>query len=875
MKLTRVVRLLTLLAILFSIVTPVSADRSPAVKIKGGNLTMAPGEFSVLEFSSRHKEWMKDYSWEVNKENVVEVDEKTGRVDALGTGKAIITLHGTFRNGKVFKDRALVRVKSRGTPIVAPVKELQNNNRPDFMMGADVSSLYRIMEADKSFYNLQGKKSHLFDILSENGVNWVRLRVWNDPYDPFGNPYGGGNNNLDTTIALAKQAKERGMKLFVTFHYSDFWAHPGQQIKPKAWEDLNGQELVDAVGDYTTESLEKMKQAGVYPNMVGIGNETNSDILEQSFHLTSEGYMNPQAVNILKAGAAAVRRTDPNANDPEKKTLVSFHLANGNNTWLYESFAKAMEKNHVDYDAIGASYYPSWHGTYDEVLSNLNHITEEYGKYAFIAETAYPWSIKQNAGDDTPQNFKPGDVSTVGLAASVQGQSTALREVLNVAASIKDKKGLGAFYWEPAWLPGNTTGWATPYGTGWETAGLFDINGYALPSLKTFQLVRGNQSVPKSADEYEYGWETEVVINEGGSLELPAKIAAVKYNGMMGDTKRTITKQPVEWNQRDVAQVDVHTPGEYIVFGSVAGKKHHAFAQVIVRESDSAKADAPTFSVPDGSDVNVVDGDGYSYSTREVVRGGSYIKLSTKTPNAGIYFTLDGANPIDGTGATRQLVGAPYIKPYDSIRVYAGPIQISQNVKVQAAAKRTGYHYVSGQWGSEKDILDYSPVVSHSYKAVYDYRNDLLFNGGFETGNLKGWKLKSNSENAQVITPNDYVTYAYAGDHSFKFSLDQGDRMSLSQNVHRIPDGEYKLTLYARGDNQTSDQTEMRLSAFTKGKRYTSHVETAVVPGGKMIWRKYSVEHIKVKNGQLKISFDARTSSAYTGYLDHVVLEKM
>ncbi|WP_173915339.1 glycosyl hydrolase 53 family protein [Halobacillus sp. Marseille-Q1614] len=872
MKSGKLLSLFLIVLMLFSIVPPVSAEKS-SVEIKGGDLSMVPGDFTVLQFSANGTS-IEDYSWEVSNDHVVDVDSHTGRIDAVGTGQAALTLNATDDNGKDYQVTRKVTVSGGPAPIVEPVHELQNNNRPDFMMGADVSSLHQIMEEGKKFYNLDGQESHLFDVLEENGVNWVRLRVWNDPYDKFGNPYGGGNSNLDSTIALAKQAKERGMNLFVTFHYSDFWAHPGQQIKPKEWSDLEGEELVDAVGDFTTESLEKMKAESVYPNMVGIGNETNSDILDQKFNLTSEGYMNPVAVDIFKAGAAAVRSTDPHADDPENKAMVSFHLANGNNTWLYNSFASAMEKNDVDYDAIGASYYLSWHGTYDEVLNNLNNITEKYGKYAFIAETAYPWTIQEDAGDDTPQNFKHGDVSTVGLAASIQGQATALREVINVAANIKNEKGLGAFYWEPAWLPGNTTGWATPYGTGWEVAGLFDINGYALPSLQTFNLVRGGQMVPDDAEEYAYGWETQVVLNKGNSLQMPEEIIAVKNNGMMGDSKRSITKQPVEWNEENVAEVNVNVPGEYIVFGSVAGKENNAFAHVIVRENASSAAKAPTFSLPDGREVNVADGDGYSYSTRHVVKGGSYIELDTETPNAGIYFTIDGANPISGSGSTKELAGAPYIKDYDSIRVYAGPIQISQNVNIQAASKRSGYNYVSGQWGSERTILDYSPIVSSSYKAVYDYSDELLANGGFETGNLRGWKLKSKAAEAEVITPDDFVTEAYAGDHSLKFSLEPGEKLNLRQKVKKLPDGQYKLSLYARGENQTTDETDMQLSAITQGKELSTKVETMDVPGGKMIWRKYSIENIEVRNGNLEINFDAETSGSYSGYLDHFVLEK-
>ena len=582
-KIRQVFASLLTLVMLFSI-APNSSAKELSVTIEGGDFTMVPGDFSVLRINPQDGLNLKDVTWGVDQNHVVNIDSKTGRIDAIGTGKATITLTALDENNNRHEATSEVTVSGRSTPIIEPIPELQNNNRPDFMMGADVSSLYQIMEANKKYYDLNGKEAHLFDILAENGVNWVRLRVWNNPYDEFGNPYGGGNSNIDTTIELAKQAKERDMKVLVVFHYSDFWAHPGQQKRPAEWSNLTGQDLIDAVGNFTAESLIKMRDAGVYPNMVSIGNETNSNIVDTNLQLNSQGYMNPTAVGVFKAGSAAVRSTDPNADDTENRALVSFHLANGNNTGLYNNFTLALHNNDVDYDAIGASYYPSWHGTYTQVLNNLNNITETYGKYAYIAETAYPWTIREDAGDDTPQNFKHGDVSTVGLAASVQGQATALREVINVAASINNEKGLGAFYWEPAWLPGAATGWATPYGTGWEVAGLFDINGYALPSLKTFNLVRGNQTVPAHADEYAYGWETEVVLNKGSVLNMPSTILAVKNNGLMGNTPRTITRQPVVWNAEDVSGVDVDTPGEYIVFGSVAGLENNAFAHVIVKK---------------------------------------------------------------------------------------------------------------------------------------------------------------------------------------------------------------------------------------------------------------------------------------------------
>ncbi len=847
-----------------------TAAQAP-VTIRDGDRMMVPGDFDVLRFDVEQGAEIVAASWDVDVNNVVIVDAATGRIDAIGAGEATVSLEATDAAGGRWVDTIDVSVAAGPAPIVTPVAALQNGNRPDFMMGADVSSLYQVMKAGKKYYDLEGNEAHPLDILAEHGVNWVRLRVWNDPADPFGNLFGGGNATIDTTIELAKQAKERGMKVNVVFHYSDFWAHPGQQRRPAAWSQLTGQPLVDALGAFTTESLIKMRDAGVYPDMVTIGNETNSNIVDVNLQLNAQGNMNPVAVAVFKAGSAAVRSTDPNADDPERRAMVSFHLANGNNASLYNNFTLALQLNGVDYDALGASFYPSWHGTAAQVRNNLNNITATRGIFTYIAETAYPWTLRENAGDDTPQNFKHGDVSTLAVAASPQGQATALRDVIEVAAGINDEKGLGIMYWEPAWLAGPTNGWAAPYGTGWETAGLFDVNGHVLPSVQTFSLVRGDQEVPEDADAWSYGWETWVTVNQGATPTMPTTVLAVKNNGRMGNAPGVTNRQPVVWNAGDLATVDVNTPGEYVVFGSVAGIPDNAFAHVVVRESAAATAVSPTFSLDDGSALAAAP-DGYSHSARQPVQAGSF-ELATETANAGIFFTVDGSAPQNGAGSTLELAGSPWVRQHDSIRVYAGPIEIAQNVQVRAVAARMGYNYVSGQWGTDATLLGNSPEVSRRYKAVYDYGGHYLVNGGFEDGDLTGWSVTGDADTAGVVTPEDWVTEAYAGDHSFALSLAGGQSVTLSQDV-LIPNGEYDLTVFARGDNQTDGATAMSLTATAGGEEYTAEVRTINVPGGRMIWRQYTVEGIEVTDYGLGISFDAGTTGSYSGFLDHFVLRR-
>src|SRR5574344_2405339 len=157
--------------------------------------------------------------------------------------------------------------------VVEPVTGLS----PDFMRGADVSMLAEIEKNGGKFYNAQGKEDDLFNILKESGVNWIRLRVWNDPVNELdvyangnvlskkGDPVGGGNNSVEVSVKLAKRAKKAGMKVLVDFHYSDFWADPSKQKMPAAWRGMDAKQLNKAVEDFTEDSIKKFIKADARP----------------------------------------------------------------------------------------------------------------------------------------------------------------------------------------------------------------------------------------------------------------------------------------------------------------------------------------------------------------------------------------------------------------------------------------------------------------------------------------------------------------------------------------------------------------------------------------------------------------------------------
>ena len=169
---------------------------------------------------------------------------------------------------------------SAGTLAADALQTKAFSNMPaDFIKGADISTLLDAEKHGAKFFNHSNQPQDPIAILKADGVNYVRLRLWVDPKDAQGQRYGGGDNDLAATLALAKRAKAQGMKLLLDFHYSDFWTDPGKQFKPKAWEKMDYPQLKTAIHDYTRDTIARFKQEGVLPDMVQIGNEINGGML--------------------------------------------------------------------------------------------------------------------------------------------------------------------------------------------------------------------------------------------------------------------------------------------------------------------------------------------------------------------------------------------------------------------------------------------------------------------------------------------------------------------------------------------------------------------------------------------------------------------
>lgn len=362
-----------------------------------------------------------------------------------------------------------------------------------YIKGVDISTLAEVERLGGVYYE-DGKQEELLAILTRNGVNYVRLRLWNDPYSETGEPYGAGTNDLETTIALARRALEAGMGVLLDFHYSDFWADPGKQRKPKAWRDYSVEQLEEAVETYTREVLETMKSENVFPTMVQVGNELSNGLL------WPEGRV-PQYDNIarfISAGIRGVRAVD--------KTLpIMLHLDNGGKNELYREWFDNYIKRGEDFDIIGLSYYPFWHGSLQALEDNMKDIAVRYGKELIVAEVSMGFTMedyaeyeklapKERKGMATRREL----VEKIEYPMTKEGQCDFLRDFLTRLERVPNGAGRGFFYWEAGWIPVAGSGWATeaaleyikeagPCGNEWANQALFDYEGNALPSLRVIK----------------------------------------------------------------------------------------------------------------------------------------------------------------------------------------------------------------------------------------------------------------------------------------------------------------------------------------------------------------------------------------------------
>ena len=365
------------------------------------------------------------------------------------------------------------------------------------ILGIDVSTYLEELENGAEFYDGDRRIDPL-DAFIENGVDWMRIRIWNDPHSSEGEPYLAGTCDLDHYVRLAGLAKEKGYKILMDLHYSDFWADPGKQIIPKAWQGLDVDGLAAAVYDFTERCLNTAIENGVAPGMIQIGNEITKGILWPLCQLEGDDGKRGNYDNFFKvigAGCRAVRKTSP-------ETKIILHLERSNNKEVYQEFFSEAERRGIEYDVIGVSYYPFYHGTPDELFDNLN-ACKRFGKEIVLAEVGYGFTTEgyEMGGEIRPLIITTGGVSdpyiTEAFPITPEGQAKYFEYLIS---RCKENGIAGAFYWEPLWIPGENIHWASraaqkyvgeegfPTLNQWCNQCLFDYNGIKLPAFDKYTI---------------------------------------------------------------------------------------------------------------------------------------------------------------------------------------------------------------------------------------------------------------------------------------------------------------------------------------------------------------------------------------------------
>jgi len=345
------------------------------------------------------------------------------------------------------------------------------------LKGGDISELNYVESKGGKFYE-NGHEKDCLDILKNNGFNIVRLRLYNDPGNPNYSPSNKlptGFQNPSDILNLAKRAKNAGMKILLTFHYSDYWTNASIQYKPHEWENLTYDDLKNAVYNFTYDFMMKMKDQGTIPQFVALGNETDCGILfpdgsYQNFAKLAELYN--QGYNAVKAVS------------PDSKVII--HLSDAGNQTKYDWYFGELNRSGARYDIIGASYYPFWtKKTTTEIREWANYVSTKFNKDIFILETGYNWNPTLPSGY-SGQLSNNGPYENI-YPSTPLGQKNFLLELFSEIKKAQNGCIVGCLYWDPIMIEVPGIGWELGAPNVVSNSTLFDFSGNSLEALDAFE----------------------------------------------------------------------------------------------------------------------------------------------------------------------------------------------------------------------------------------------------------------------------------------------------------------------------------------------------------------------------------------------------
>lgn len=366
----------------------------------------------------------------------------------------------------VLKNRSVTRSLLRSPP--GSRKAGENTLADRFILGADVSFIPQIEDLGGE-YKENGVPKDALKIFKNFGMNWLRLKLWHSPERPY--------NDLPRVLEMARRLRDENFSFLLDFHYSDTWADPGKQHKPAAWNGLSFETLKDSVYQYTRKVLRALADQNTLPDMVQIGNEITPGFLWNDGRVGGQFDTVPQWRNLADLINSAIRGIrDSSANGDSVDIMI--HIDRGGDNAGSRWFLDNLTGQGVNFDVIGLSFYPWWHGTMQDVRANLNDLAVRYDKDILIAETAYPWTLQWF--DATNNIVGSADGLPEDYPASVEGQAGFLRDLIQIIRYTKNHRGIGLLYWAPEYIS------VDPIGSPWENNALFDFEGNALESMKVF-----------------------------------------------------------------------------------------------------------------------------------------------------------------------------------------------------------------------------------------------------------------------------------------------------------------------------------------------------------------------------------------------------
>lgn len=724
-----------------------------------------------------------------------------------------------------------------------------NENISSFIKGADVSSLQAVENYGGKFYDFNGKEKDALKILKENGVNYLRLRIWNEPTQSFD---AGDYCNLDHTVQMAKRIKKEGFKLLINFHYSDWWADPRNQTKPRAWENMGVDEMAQALYSYTKDALEALIKADACPDMVQIGNEIGNGMLWEEGRAGNWENL----AKFINSGIKAVREMTP-----EKEEIkIMIHIQDGGSAEFCENFFTSIQTHGVtDYDIIGLTYYPYWNGTFMDLKNNINNLAEKFNKDILVAETAFPFTYED--ADLYPNLVGKEQMEVTGFDASVENQKLVTELVMNTVAT--SSRGIGIFYWEPAWIPVKGAGVVKGGGNEWENQAMFDFDGKALESLKAFKFEPGSMKNDTPICAYKH---KEVSVNLGSTSEelkndLPKTLKVLYADG-------TIKETPVEW---DLSEISTDSEAKLNIRGKVLSFDSELTVNVI------KKGMLGNLGFEDGNTLWEIEGSTESgsitNSTEGTPKSGSWyfqywdnknftidIHQSFTIEETGEYTLGVWSQGIEGSELKLEL----YIKDKDKnvidskIFTNAG-WAVWQHPQITGISLNKGDEVTIGvkimgnpdDWGTIDDFEfgigdgkedagdDDSVAITDENTAS---TGNLFKNASFEEGDT-GWNVVKSSD-AGIIR-NDKDSTPKTGDWSFHFWNDREFTIDIHQSIMIEESGKYNLGVWSQG----IEESDLKLELYIADANGNIIESVEFADEGWAKWQHPEIKDIKLNKG--------------------------